>query len=58
MSGFPGRSGRCRSYLTFKASSIKRTVISGLVSLPLMAAMQRLRCSGVNTSVIQFEESH
>jgi hypothetical protein len=33
-------------------SSIERTAISGLVSFPLMAAMHRLRCLGVSTSVI------
>jgi hypothetical protein len=47
MSGFPGRSVRCSLYRRPISQSNLRTIISGFVFFDLIAAMLRLRCSGV-----------
>lgn len=52
MSGLPGNFDFKR-YLSPTAHKARRKRISGPVSFPLFRAMQRLRCSGVITSVIQ-----
>lgn len=52
MSGFPGRPVQCSLYRSPILKRSLRTTISGLVFLSRIAAMFRLRCSGVCTSVI------
>ena len=55
ISGEPGSFLLFRRYRSPLLNKNFRTKISGLVSLPLIAAMQRLRCSGVKTSAMYFK---
>ena len=52
MSGFPGRSFLCSRYRYPCVWNALRVAISGFVSVDLIRAILRLRCSGVCTSVI------
>ena len=50
-SGLPGRDFRCRRYRKPSAWISRRTISSGLVSLPLIRDITQLRCSGVRRSM-------